>query len=438
MRALGRTAALATTVRQAVAHRERDALLLERVELAREVHESVMQRLFGVSMVLGSGRELSAADAERSAAEVEAALGELRDALDRSLEPTAEPSRTTLRAELERLGRQYKAVPISVWWEAGAEVPEGLEPLAVSVLGEALRNAEKHAKPTEVRIAITSADGAFVLEVRNDGIRRAAAGAGSGPRPAPRRLRVAAARRHARVRPRGRRVAGPPGAAGERRRRASSAGSAPVAERSDTGERPLRVLIVDDHAVVQWGFKVLLGRQRWVERCVVASDPEEGLAAAERLKPHVALVDLFLGERSGAELCEAIRSASPKTRVLLISGRRLDLAAGGEGGGRLGLRLQGLERRRGRDGGADGRQGDDRLRPPGGGAGDAAEPSASARSSTLIASGATNREIAARALPLPAHGQGARQRALPQARRQEPRRGRPPRRAPRPDPLSAR
>jgi DNA-binding NarL/FixJ family response regulator len=85
-------------------------------------------------------------------------------------------------------------------------------------------------------------------------------------------------------------------------------------------ERQLRVLIVDDHAVVQWGFKVLLGRQRWVERCVVASEPDEALATAERLKPHVALVDLFLGERSGAELCEAIRSASPATRVLLISG----------------------------------------------------------------------------------------------------------------------
>ena len=179
MRALGRTAALATTVREAVAQQQRDALLLERVELAREVHESVMQRLFGVSMVLGSGREVTTADAERSAVEVEAALGELRDALDRSLEPTAEPSRTTLRAELERLGRQYKAVPISVWWEDGAQVPEGLEPLAVSVLGEALRNAEKHADPSEVRIAITSVDGAFALEVRNDGMRKRP-GAGSG------------------------------------------------------------------------------------------------------------------------------------------------------------------------------------------------------------------------------------------------------------------
>ena len=85
-------------------------------------------------------------------------------------------------------------------------------------------------------------------------------------------------------------------------------------------ERPLKVLIVDDHAVVQWGFKVLLGSQRWVDRCVVASDPEEAIEAAGRLQPDVALVDLFLGERSGAELCEAIRGVSPQTRMLLISG----------------------------------------------------------------------------------------------------------------------
>lgn len=91
-------------------------------------------------------------------------------------------------------------------------------------------------------------------------------------------------------------------------------------EHDEAAEGPLRVLVVDDHAVVQWGFKVLLGKQRWVERCSVASDPEEALEVTERLVPDVALVDLFLGERSGAELCEAIRAASPRTRVLLISG----------------------------------------------------------------------------------------------------------------------
>jgi len=85
-------------------------------------------------------------------------------------------------------------------------------------------------------------------------------------------------------------------------------------------EDPLKVLIVDDHAVVQWGFRVLLGRQPWIQRCAAASTPEEALKLAAGLEPDVALVDLFLGDRSGAELCEGIRERSPRTRVLLISG----------------------------------------------------------------------------------------------------------------------
>lgn len=170
MRALGRTAALATGVRQATAQRERGRTLLERVELAREVHERVMQRLFGVSMVLGTEGRLGRDDRERAAAEIESALGELRDALTRSLEPTVEPSRSTLRGELQRLGRQYKHLPLRVDWEEDVEVPEGFEPLAVSVLTEALRNAEKHAAPTAVEVAVGRSDGAFALEVRNDGL----------------------------------------------------------------------------------------------------------------------------------------------------------------------------------------------------------------------------------------------------------------------------
>jgi nitrate/nitrite-specific signal transduction histidine kinase len=54
-------------------------------------------------------------------------------------------------------------------WQPGVEVPEDVEPLAQSVLAEALRNADKHAKPTIVRVRVGSADGTFVLEVRNDG-----------------------------------------------------------------------------------------------------------------------------------------------------------------------------------------------------------------------------------------------------------------------------
>jgi two-component system response regulator DesR len=98
----------------------------------------------------------------------------------------------------------------------------------------------------------------------------------------------------------------------------------------------LRVLVVDDHDVVHWGFRLLLERQAWVERCVAASNGAEALALAERLRPHVALVDLFLGGESGAELTQELRARSPSTRVLLISGagtvsRAVATAAGASG-----------------------------------------------------------------------------------------------------------
>ncbi|MGZ4260748.1 MAG: response regulator transcription factor [Solirubrobacteraceae bacterium] len=82
----------------------------------------------------------------------------------------------------------------------------------------------------------------------------------------------------------------------------------------------LRVLVVDDHDVVHWGFRLMLTQQPWVERCVSAHSGDEALAMAARYRPHVALVDLFIGEESGAEVCEQIRAAEPSTRVLLFSG----------------------------------------------------------------------------------------------------------------------
>jgi two-component system response regulator DesR len=84
--------------------------------------------------------------------------------------------------------------------------------------------------------------------------------------------------------------------------------------------RRLRVLVVDDHDVVQWGFRVLLSEQPWVERCLAARTGAEALELVAAFRPDVALVDLFLSDESGADLCDSIRKASPPTRVLLISG----------------------------------------------------------------------------------------------------------------------
>jgi two-component system response regulator DesR len=85
-------------------------------------------------------------------------------------------------------------------------------------------------------------------------------------------------------------------------------------------QRRLRILVVDDHDVVHWGFRLMLGNQPWVERCLSARNSKEAYALADRYEPHVALMDLFIGTESGAEICAQLRERSPNTQVLLISG----------------------------------------------------------------------------------------------------------------------
>jgi DNA-binding NarL/FixJ family response regulator len=85
-------------------------------------------------------------------------------------------------------------------------------------------------------------------------------------------------------------------------------------------DRALRVLIVDDHDVVHWGFRLMLSELPWVERCISARNGEEAIALARRHTPDVALVDLFVGEESGPEICEQLHLARRGLKVLLISG----------------------------------------------------------------------------------------------------------------------
>ena len=84
--------------------------------------------------------------------------------------------------------------------------------------------------------------------------------------------------------------------------------------------RRLRILLVDHHDLVHWGFEMLLSTEPWVERFLAALGTAQALELARRYNPHVAVIELMLGGESGAEACERIREASPDTRVLLMSG----------------------------------------------------------------------------------------------------------------------
>src|SRR5919198_575353 len=183
MWSLGKLAALAASARIATRQQDRARRLAERIDLAREVHERVMHRLFGVSLVLSSDEELALEDRARCREEMREALADLRTALERPLAPRLHSTATTLREELGRLESGYADVPVGIEWSGDRAVPERLEPLAQAVLAEGLRNAIRHARPTRVSVSVESAEKTFSLEVQNDGVEAVpSAGTGMGLR----------------------------------------------------------------------------------------------------------------------------------------------------------------------------------------------------------------------------------------------------------------
>jgi len=183
---LGKVLALASITRIATFHSERARELQRRIDLARDLHDRVVQRLFGVSMALSGSGALEDAARERCADELQVALGDLRSAIERPLGREPKRTDTTLATELERLARGWARRG----WERGdfavqidgpvPELPNELEPLAQSVLAEAVRNAQKHAHPRSLTVRVRREDDLLVLEVENDGVEPSAPAAPPG------------------------------------------------------------------------------------------------------------------------------------------------------------------------------------------------------------------------------------------------------------------
>lgn len=188
---LGKTAALAAIARVATFQVERARQLEHRIDLAREIHDGVVQRLFGVSLALASGQAMDAETQERCAGEVQAALEELRTAVQRPLGRAARATATTLREELAHLRATAAADPdgpeilLEDPDDALSAVPAHAEAPAQSVLVEAVRNARKHAQPTRIEVRVFADGDAFVLEVANDGVPDALAAGRNGRKSAP-------------------------------------------------------------------------------------------------------------------------------------------------------------------------------------------------------------------------------------------------------------
>jgi two-component system, NarL family, response regulator NreC len=81
----------------------------------------------------------------------------------------------------------------------------------------------------------------------------------------------------------------------------------------------IRVLIVDDHAVVRSGLKLLLEAENGIEPVGEAGSARDAVFQARALNPDVILLDLVMPERTGLDVLPQLKHENPDTQVLVLS-----------------------------------------------------------------------------------------------------------------------
>ncbi|MEU9858864.1 response regulator transcription factor [Streptomyces sp. NPDC047974] len=84
-------------------------------------------------------------------------------------------------------------------------------------------------------------------------------------------------------------------------------------------DKPIRVLLVDDHQVVRRGLRTFLEVQDDIEVVGEAADGAEGVARAEELRPDVVLMDIKMPGTDGIEALKRLRALANPARVLIVT-----------------------------------------------------------------------------------------------------------------------
>jgi two-component system, NarL family, response regulator LiaR len=119
-----------------------------------------------------------------------------------------------------------------------------------------------------------------------------------------------------------------------------------MTSQSDAGQvgipsRPIRVLLVDDHAMVRRGLAAFLMAYDDLELAGEAESGEQALALCARHQPDVVLMDLMMPEMDGAAATRAIRERHPQVQVIaLTSFKEMDLLQGALQAGAIGYLLK--------------------------------------------------------------------------------------------------
>jgi two-component system, NarL family, response regulator NreC len=83
--------------------------------------------------------------------------------------------------------------------------------------------------------------------------------------------------------------------------------------------RRLRILVADDHEVMRTGVRALIEQEPGWQVCGIATNGQEAVEAAKKLKPDVVILDMTMPELDGLEALREIKRALPKTEVVIFS-----------------------------------------------------------------------------------------------------------------------
>lgn len=81
----------------------------------------------------------------------------------------------------------------------------------------------------------------------------------------------------------------------------------------------IRVLIVDDHAVVRSGLRLLLEAEKGIEPVGEAGSARDAVFQARAMKPDVILLDIVMPDRTGLDVLPQLKHENPETKVLVLS-----------------------------------------------------------------------------------------------------------------------
>ena len=86
-----------------------------------------------------------------------------------------------------------------------------------------------------------------------------------------------------------------------------------------TADERIRVMIVDDHAIVRVGLKQVLDQSGEFEVVGQAADGEEAVRVAAEVSPDVVVMDVMMPKKDGVEACREIMEFAPETRVVMLT-----------------------------------------------------------------------------------------------------------------------